>query len=411
MIFNNGMTIWIFAILVMAVVATIGWREGGSRAAIMFGGLLIAYLLAPVFGMLFKLILPYLGVSNPMFVWALAPVCGFILVMILVKVAAYKVHAKVENYYKYKAGDLRLALWGRLNTRLGICVGLLNGAVYFLLFTFLIYNFSYLTAQAASETKTPSIVTRLVNQMGRDLQSSGLSRSSAALGSMPPVYYQISDVVGTLMQNPQAGTRVAQYPGFTSLWQRDDMQVLVTDGSLTGCLSSDSTLGDIVNEQNTAEFLKNKELRNYLLGVVETNLVDFTAYLQTGNSAVYSDKILGSWHFNTDVSIAWLAQTDTKIQPNELRAVKALWSQIYSNTTILATGDHQIFVRSLPHFKQGQPPDKLDWKGDWSQDGASYTLHVTYNSEDKFMEATPSPEGLRLTVKDGKALMIFDRVY
>src|SRR5579859_478168 len=100
-----AMTIWIFAILLMAAVATIGWREGGIRASIMFGGLLIAYLFAPLGAILFRLILPYLGMSNPLFIWALAPVLGFILIMILVKVAAYKVHAKIETYYKYKAGD------------------------------------------------------------------------------------------------------------------------------------------------------------------------------------------------------------------------------------------------------------------------------------------------------------------
>lgn len=407
-----GMTIWIFAILLLAAVATVGWREGGIRASIMFGGLLIAYLFAPLAAILFRLILPYLGMSNPLFIWALAPVLGFILITILVKVVAYKVHAKIETYYKYKAGDLRLALWQRLNTRLGICVGLLNGAVYFLLFTFLIYNLSYLTAQAASESKQPFILTRLVSQLGRDLQASGLSRSAAALGSMPAAYYQMSDLAGTLIQNPQAAPRVAHYPGFTSLWQRPDMQGLVMDGSVTGFLTSDSTLGDLLSEQNVADFLKNKPTREYVSGVVETNLADFSNYLQTGTSAKYPDKVVGCWHFNPDVSVAWLAQTQTKIQPSELRAVKALWSQVYSNTTILVTGDSQVFVRSLPHFKTGQPtPDMMDWQGDWSPDGANYTLHVTNNGEDKFMAATPSPEGLRLTVKDGKALMIFDRVY
>lgn len=406
------MTIWIFAILLLAAVATIGWREGGIRAAVQFGGLLLAYLLAPLVAILFHLILPYLGLSNPLYIWALSPVCGFILVTILVKVAAYKIHAKIETYYKYKAGDLRLALWERLNTRLGICVGLLNGAIYFMLFSFLIYNFSYLSAQAASDSKPSFILTRLVNRMGQDLQSTGLARSAAAMGSMPSAYYRISDLAGTLVQNPQAGPRLAEYPGFTSLWQRPDMQGLVTDGAVTGFLSSDSTLADLLGDQNVMDLLKNKDLRGHVLGVVETNLDDFSNYLQTGTSAKYTDKVLGCWHFNTDVSVAWLAQTQAKIQPSELRAAKTLWSQIYSNTTILATGDNQVFVRNLPHFKAGQPtPDMMDWTGDWSPDGANYTLHVNNNGEDKFMEATPSPEGLRLTVKDGKMLMIFDRVY
>jgi hypothetical protein len=407
------MTIWIFAILLMAAVATIGWREGGIRAAIMFGGLLIAYLLAPVAGMLFHLILPFFGVSNPLFQWALAPIFGFLFILILAKVAAYKVHAKVENYYKYKAGDLRMALWERLNTRLGICVGLLNGAVYFLLYAFLIYNFSYLTAQAATEQKQPSIVTRLVNQMGRDLQSSGLARSAAAMGSMPPAYFQVSDLVGTLMQNPPAGVRLGEYPGFTGLWQRDDLQPLVNDGAVTNCLNSDSTLGDIMSEQNVADFLKNKQLNHFVLGVVQTNLDDFSSYLQTGKSARYDGvKILGKWSFNVSSTVAWLAQNDPKIQPSELRSIKALWSQVYAQTTIMVTGDNQVFVSSLPHFKAGQPkPDLINWNGDWSLDSGNYTLHVTNNGEDKFMEATPSAEGLRLTVKDGKSIFIFDRVF
>ena len=78
---------------------------------------------------------------------------------------------------------------------------------------------------------------------------------------------------------------------------------------------------------------------------------------------------------------------------------------------MLLTGDNQIFVNNMPKFQaqaqQGQPPFQPEnWKGDWSLDGTNYTLHVSLNGEDKFMNATT--DGLRLTVKDGKNLLIFD---
>ena len=132
------MTIWIFAILLMAAVALAGWRQGAIRAAFSFVGILFAALLAAPLGRLLHPLLPHLGASNPLTAWALAPVTGFIVASIPLKVAAHYVHHRVEHFYKYHAGDLRQALWERLNSRLGICIGLMNGASYFVLVSFFI---------------------------------------------------------------------------------------------------------------------------------------------------------------------------------------------------------------------------------------------------------------------------------
>ena len=49
-----------------------------------------------------------------------------------------------------------------------------------------------------------------------------------------------------------------------------------------------------------------------------------------------------------------------------------------------------------------------NWKGDWSNDGKTYSLHVTFETDEKFLTGTT--EGIRLTVKDGKSTLIFDKV-
>ena len=108
----------------------------------------------------------------------------------------------------------------------------------------------------------------------------------------------------------------------------------------------------------------------------------------------------------------WLRQSRPKMPASEMRGARAWMTQAYAQTRVLVTGDNLVFVKSLPHLKinaAGQPPttEKNDWKGDWSKSDTGYDLHVTFNGEDKFL--TAKAEDLRLSVKDGKNLLVFDR--
>jgi hypothetical protein len=405
------MSIWILAILVLAATALAGWRQGGIRAAIGFIGILFATLLAVPVGKLFHLLLPVFGVSNPIFVWALSPIGGFIVISIIFSVIAFNVHKKVDVYYRYQAGDLRLALWERLNSRLGICVGLLNGALYFILISFFIFNLTYWTTQASAGVKQPSFVVRFVNGMGEGMQSTGFARTATAVGTLNPNFYKFADLSGFLMQNPQAASRFAEYPAFTSMWERDDMQFLVQDSALTNALATGASLGEIMSESSVQEFLKNKELTKRVGGVVESNIDDLTQYLQTGKSTKYAnEKVLGHWEFNTAVTLAWFRQNQPKIQPKEMAAVRSLWSAAFAQTKLLVAADNQIFMRNYPHFQPGQNPPFTaeNWTGDWSREGENYTLHLTFNGQDKFLSGTTT-DGLRLSLKDGRNQIFFDR--
>ena len=414
------MTIWILAFLTLALAALAGWRQGAIRAAITFAGIFVAALLAVPLGKMFHPLLPHLGASNPLLAWALAPVAGFIFVSIIFAVVAFNVHRKVEVFYKYQAGDLRQARWSRLNSRLGICLGLLNGAVYFVLLCFVIFNLTYFTTQASAATEKQPALIRLVNQLGHDLQSTGFAKSASAVGTLPPMYYKLADLSGFLMQNPQTGVRLTEYPALTSLWERDDMQPLVMDSTLTNALASGATLGEVLKTPSVHDFLKNKGLTKLVWGIFETNYIDLmgtnyddhTGYLETGRSAKYDgEKILGAWELNVGVTIAWLRQEHPKMPASEMRSVRAMMTQAYSQTRLLLTADNQIFIKNLPHFKTqpGQPPvtELENWKGDWSLDGMSYTLHVKFNDQEKFMTATT--EGIRMSVRDGNNLLIFER--
>ena len=412
MFFNGNMSIWILAFMVIAAATLAGWRQGAIRASIATIGIPIATLLATTVGKLVQPLLTHVGASNLIVAWAIAPVIGFILVSIAFALAAQWVHKRVEHFYRYNAGDLRQALWERLNSRVGICIGVLNGAMYFVLASFFVFNLAYLTVQADVNGKAP-IPLRLASQLGNDLQATGFSRTASAVDTLPETYYQLSDLMGFLVQNPQAAPRLAEYPAFTSLWERDDMQTLVQDSTLTDALRTGASLGDIIENPNVKSFIQNKAQTKLLIGILETNLTDLKDYLKTGKSAKYdSEKIIGLWDFNPSVSVAWLRQSNPKIPASEMRTIRAWVTQAYANTRVLATGDNQVFIKNLPRLKNngpGQPPttEYNNWKGDWSESAEKYDLHLTFSGEDKFFTATA--EEVRLTIKDGKNLLIFDR--
>lgn len=406
------MTIWILAILTLALAALAGWRQGAIRAAITFFGIPIATLLAAPIGKILLPLVKFLGVSNPILLWALSPLCGFALISIIFAVVAFNVHRKVDLFYKYSAGDLRLALWERLNSRVGICLGLLNGAVYFILISFVFFNLSYFTAQAGIPEKQSGLI-RLVNMLGSDLQDTGLARTASAVGTLPPMYYQLADLSGYLMQNPQLAPRLAEYPALTSLWERDDMQALLQDSALTNALASGATLNEVLQAPSVQEFLKNKESSQRVWGIFQTNLTDIMAYLETGKSAKYDDiKVLGTWELNVNVTVAWLRQERPRMTASEMRATRAMMNHAYAQTRLLLTGDNQVFVKNLPLIKAqpGQPTtaELQNWKGDWNPDGTGYTLHITFNDQEKFM--TADADGIRMTLKDGNNRLIFDRI-
>jgi hypothetical protein len=314
-------------------------------------------------------------------------------------------------FYKYKAGDLRLSLWIRLNRRLGACAGLLNGAAYFVLICFVIFNFSYWTVQVApsdEETRT----TRLINHLGRDLQNTGMNKVAKSVATLPENYYKVADLAGLICQNPQVSDRLADYPAFISLMERDDLQQLAQTGDFTNAWAQHAPMGEILNEPQVQSILQNTDLLNTVWEIVQNNLDDLTGYLKTGKSAKYdSEKILGHWDFDVGVTIAMLRQAQPKITSPEMRSIRALWTQAYAQTVFIAGADNQAFLKNLPNFKPqpaGQPPSTDNWKGQWSNDGTNYSLTLAGGSGNKSLSATTT-DGLRLTFKDEKNILVFDR--
>src|SRR5579864_5411291 len=164
------MTIWILAVILLASLAGLGYRQGAIRVAFSFIGIVLGALLAVPLGRPLSRLLGLVGLKDPLWVWALGPILVFIIISVIFKIAAAAAHHKADVHYKYHAGDLRLALWERLNHRLGLCLGLLNGAAYLILLAFAIYVPSYATYQVATSDQDPRWM-RVLNVLGKDLHT------------------------------------------------------------------------------------------------------------------------------------------------------------------------------------------------------------------------------------------------
>ena len=407
------MTIWILALILLASTAGLGLRQGVIRAAFSFVGIVAAMVFAGPLGKLLRPLFQHVGIENPVLIWLIAPFAAFVIILILFKVAGFFVQRNVDLFYKYKAGDLRLALWDRLNPRLGLCVGLLNGIAYFILVSFVIYNFSYMTVQIApSDNETRTI--KFINRLGHDLEATGLAKVARSVFVMPDMYYKSADLAGLLCQNPQLSSRLATYPAFLSLAERDDFKQLGQDNDFQNAWKNLAPITQLLNNPRVKAMLKNNDLTATIFSIVQRDWDDLNGYLKTGKSPKYdSEKILGRWDFNVSVTITMLRQARPNIQLNTLRAARVWMTEAYADTTFVAGADRQAFLKNLPHLiiqPNDQPPtmEKNTWQGQWKNNGTNYDLSLGNNGQSKLM--TAHTDGMRLTIKSGKdPALVFDR--
>jgi uncharacterized membrane protein required for colicin V production len=401
------MTIWILALVLLAAGAGLGLRQGAIRAAISFVGIVVAVLFAGIFGKLLKPLFPHLGIQNPTLIWMLAPLAAFIVVLILFKAAGFFVHRKVYLFYKYKAGDLRMALWERLNSRLGLCIGLLNGTAYLLLVSFVIYIVSYWTVQVAP-SPSESVVIRSINQLGHDLEATGLTGAARSIVPLPEMYYRLADLAGLLRQNPQVKTRLESYPAFLSLAERDDFKQLGQNNDFQQAWKNLAPITQLLNNPPVKAMLKNNDLTTTTLDTLQANWDDLNGYLKTGKSPKYdSEKLLGRWDFNVNVAVGTLLIAKPNIPPAEIKVLRSLWSNAYAQTVFVAAADHQAFLENMPRFTvqngAATVAEKSTLRGQWNSNGTNYDLSLNGKS------MTARTDGLRLTIKSGNDSLVFDR--
>jgi len=407
------MTIWILVVVLLASLAGLGYRQGAIRVAVSLVGIVVAALLAAPLSPLLKPLMAAFNVKNPVLVAAIPPLVVFIIINSLFKAGALFVHRKVDVYYKYKAGDLRLALWERLNARLGLCLGLVNGTCYLVLILMVIYVFGYWTVQLATSDDDPWTV-RAFNRVARDLDATSLARVAKVIDPMPPSYYDAADLAGLLYANPLAESRLARYPALFALGQREEFQQLAKDITFVELRQRRAPVREVMNHPVVHGILNNPEFLRLIWSTVQPNLQDLMAFLESGKSAKYeAEKLLGQWSYDFNGSFALFRKANPRLSALQLKEQRRWMSGLYLNTTLTVGTDGFALMRSVPQIKPikpGEPaqaPEFQDLTGKWSASGGGYRM--SFDRKDGTMDREASLEGNQLVIKGENPPMVFER--
>ena len=407
------MTIWILVVLLLASLAALGYRQGAIRVAFSLVGILVAAFLALPLAPLLKPVMAALGVKSLVLAWALPPAIVFIIVNCLFNAAALPVHRKVDVYFKYKTGDLRLALFERLNARLGLCLGLLNGTFYLVLISMVIYVFGYPTVQLATSQEDPWTL-RLFNRVARDLESTGFSRVAKAVDPLPDYYYDAVDLAGLLYQNPSAEIRLVRYPTLFALGDRTEFQQLAKDITFTELRQRRAPFREVMANPNANAILQNNDLLKTIWATVQPDIQDLTTYLKTGNTAKYANEpILGHWSFDFSSAFNAYRRANPKLTVLQLKELRRFISGLFLNTTMTAGTDGFLVVRSLPRLnlprpgEQFQPSQPAHFSGAWKSNGNTYGL--SFEQDGAKQEFTAEINGDRMTISGQGFPLVFER--
>ena len=292
------MIIWAIALLLFLSLGFAGYCFGVIRATVTFIGLLASVVAAQVFAHAATPLLVRVGVKNPVLAWVLSPVVVFLVALFLIKAAGFAAQRQANLYYKYKAGDLKLALWRRLNARLGFCAGLANALVYLILICVIIYPLSYATTQLSTDDNATWSV-KLINEAGRELQSTGMAKVAAAVDPMPQNYYKTVDLAGLIYHNDLLEARLSRYPALLSVGQRPEFQDIAADKDFAELRQKEPPISEIINHPKVQPIIDNPDELREIWTIFMDNYDDILVFLKTGQSPKYATK--SSWA--TGVSI------------------------------------------------------------------------------------------------------------
>ena len=403
------MTIWILAFVLLASLAAMGYRQGAVRVAFSLVGIFIAALLCVPLAGLVRPALAALGVANPALLWVLPPFVVFIVVLIPFKVGAMAVHTKIDVYYRHKAGDLRFKLWERINARLGLCLGLLNGLVYLVLLSFVIYAFGYWTTQIATNEDDPRAV-RILNRLAWDLQATKMNKVAGAVQGMNADYYEAADIAGLLYQNSLLESRLSRYPAFLSLGERAEFQAIGGDNSISELRLRRAPIRELMGNPNIDVVVKSPEMLNTIWDTVKPDLADLKTFLETKKSPKYDgEPVHGRWSFDVNSTMAIYRKAKPNLPSSEVRKYKNWLALRFIKTSLIAGTDHVLVVKDLPVLKApqpGQPPQPIEMKssrGNWS--GADGAYELTMDGEQR----TAKIEGDKLSFKVGTVPVVFEK--
>jgi len=406
------MFIWIIAALVFISLGVVGYYQGVVRVTFSLAGLLLGAVLALPLSLVFKPILSLFGLEHPVLLAFLAPFSVYLLILILFKVGGLAAHRKVDTYFKYKASDTLRMLFDRLNSRVGICVGMLNALVYVVLIGVVVYTLGYFTLQVGTSERD-SFWLKAMNRLAEDLRETKLDKAVAGFVPKSARYYDGADVAAAIFLNPLLQNRLSTYPVFLTLNEKPEFKSIGSSPAFQDFWTKGPTIQEFRSHDLMKPLVGSGEWYNKFVTMLGGDFKDLKVYLETGKSPKYEDEhILGRWEFDGKASFD-LARKRKPVMPlQEIRRLRLVFGTFFKGAMLTATIDKKIILK-MPGAQRlaaslnipGAQSQKDSAEGTWEPGkGGGYVLSISEGG--KTFKADALVEGNRLTfTKDGLGLV------
>lgn len=316
------MLVWVFAVLFAMVFAALGYGSGAIRMVVALIGTVLSVILMGPLGRLMQGIGNAAGADNMALREGLPGFLAFVLVWLVVYGVGFAVHNPLVLHFKYKEDDATRESFNRMNQAGGCVLGILIGMIVFFTAGKRVYAGGYLTAQTTGEgTKEPALV-KLGTSLRRSAAGTGWERTFGALDETPARFYEVSDVLGLLYENPAVLEYLRDYPPFYALEDKQEFVDMAADTEFMDLLKNKEGFSPVVNHPKIKALLANPDLTAALLAV---DLADFTAWVKTGTSPKYADeRILGRWRVDVANVLLSIRRGRGNIPPAEFAAMRAV---------------------------------------------------------------------------------------
>lgn len=400
------MLIWIVAFILVLGSAALGYTWGAVRTGITMVGLMLASALAAPLAPLLYPLFDKLTLGTKFHAFFIAPLVIFLLVMVVFKIVATKVHQMLDTHYKYHAPEYVQTLWLRTNERFGAALSVVNATIYLLLICVFIQALAYPVSQLSSGDQD-SAAWRYLLKAHEAMESTKMNRVAAAFNPAPKKYYDVCDMIGMVYHNPLLVGRLTSYPPIMELGERDEYRPMYD--RIAGDVEFKKTIlsmpktpfQQIMGEESFRMIVTN---RPYMGEIFKLDFKDLSNYLATGKSAKFDDSILGRWVYNYQASLAEQRRTKASWKRAEYNQLMASYTNNLHNVTLLGLINNQVVLKS---GGGGQPVNIV--RGTWAKEGTDrYTLQIDGPWE-KEVQVRGSRLIARFKLERETRIVVFDR--
>ncbi len=348
------MLVWVFAFLFALMFGALGYGSGAIRMLVALVGTVVAALVMDPLARLLEPAAAKVAADNIALQQMLPGFVSFIVVWLAIYGLGFLAHQPIVFHVKYNEDDATREQFGRMNQAGGLVIGLLIGLAVFLMAGKRIYAGGYLTAQTTGEgTNEPGLV-KLGTALRRSMSGTPWERTFGALDRTPARFYEVSDVLGLIYENPAVLEYLRDYPPFYSLEGKQEITDMAGDEEFMGLLRDKAGFSPIVNHGRTQALLANGELTAALLAL---DLADFTAWVKTGVSPKYAgERILGRWRIDVASVLLSIRRQRGNIPPAEFAMIRMMMQSMLSPLRFKFMPDGRYVVTMAPGAPAAQAP-------------------------------------------------------